>query len=46
MKPETVSLLCGPGTHEPLRLDSVPGLDGSDTGSTSRCSLRGKISYT
>jgi len=29
MKPETVSLLCGPGTHEPLRLASVPGSDGS-----------------
>ena len=24
MKPETVSLLCGPGTHEPLRLASWP----------------------
>jgi len=23
MKPETISLLCCPGTHEPLRLDSV-----------------------
>jgi ubiquinone/menaquinone biosynthesis C-methylase UbiE/uncharacterized protein YbaR (Trm112 family) len=29
MKPETVSLLCGPGTHEPLRLASVPGSDAS-----------------
>lgn len=29
MKPETVSLLCRPGTHEPLRLASVPGPDGS-----------------
>jgi ubiquinone/menaquinone biosynthesis C-methylase UbiE/uncharacterized protein YbaR (Trm112 family) len=29
MKPETVSLLCGPGTHEPLRLASEPGPDGS-----------------
>jgi ubiquinone/menaquinone biosynthesis C-methylase UbiE/uncharacterized protein YbaR (Trm112 family) len=29
MKPETVSLLCRPGTHEPLRLTSVPGHDGS-----------------
>lgn len=29
MKPETVSLLCRPGTHEPLRLTSVPGPDGS-----------------
>lgn len=28
MKPETVSLLCGPGTHEPLRLASMPGPDG------------------
>ena len=28
MKPETISLLCGPGTHEPLRLDSTPGPDG------------------
>jgi ubiquinone/menaquinone biosynthesis C-methylase UbiE/uncharacterized protein YbaR (Trm112 family) len=28
MKPETVSLLCKPGTHEPLRLFSVPGSDG------------------
>jgi ubiquinone/menaquinone biosynthesis C-methylase UbiE/uncharacterized protein YbaR (Trm112 family) len=29
MKPETVSLLCRPGTHEPLSLASVPGSDGS-----------------
>jgi ubiquinone/menaquinone biosynthesis C-methylase UbiE/uncharacterized protein YbaR (Trm112 family) len=29
MKPETVSLLCRPGTHEPLRLASVPGSDGN-----------------
>jgi ubiquinone/menaquinone biosynthesis C-methylase UbiE/uncharacterized protein YbaR (Trm112 family) len=29
MKPENVALLCRPGTHEPLRLDSVPGADGS-----------------
>ena len=29
MKPETVSLLCRPGTHEPLRLTTVPGPDGS-----------------
>ena len=29
MKPETVSLLCGLGTHEQLRLTSVPGSDGS-----------------
>ncbi len=29
MKPETVSLLCSPGTHEPLRLTSVPGPDKS-----------------
>ena len=29
MKPETVSLLCRPGTHEPLHLVSVPGADGS-----------------
>ncbi len=29
MKPETVSLLCAPGTHEPLCLTSVPGLNGS-----------------
>lgn len=28
MKPDTVSLLCRPGTHEPLRLTSVPGPDG------------------
>ena len=28
MKPETVALLCKPGTHEPLRLDAVPGPDG------------------
>jgi len=29
MKPETVSLLCKPGTHEPLYLASEPGSDGS-----------------
>ena len=29
MKPETVSLLCKPGTHEPLYLASVPGSGGS-----------------
>jgi ubiquinone/menaquinone biosynthesis C-methylase UbiE len=29
MKPETVSLLCRPGTHEPLRLASLPESDGS-----------------
>jgi len=29
MKPETVSLLCRPGTLEPLYLASVPGSDGS-----------------
>jgi ubiquinone/menaquinone biosynthesis C-methylase UbiE/uncharacterized protein YbaR (Trm112 family) len=29
MKPETVSLLCRPGTHEPLSLASLPGSDGS-----------------
>jgi len=29
MKPETVSLLCAPGTHEPLCLVSEPGPDGS-----------------
>lgn len=29
MKPETVSLLCAPGTHEPLFLASEPGSDGS-----------------
>ncbi len=29
MKPDTVSLLCRPGTHEPLYLTSVPGSDGS-----------------
>lgn len=29
MKPETVSLLCAPGTHEPLRLVSESGPDGS-----------------
>jgi ubiquinone/menaquinone biosynthesis C-methylase UbiE/uncharacterized protein YbaR (Trm112 family) len=29
MKPETVSLLCRPGTHEPLCLSSVTGSDGS-----------------
>jgi ubiquinone/menaquinone biosynthesis C-methylase UbiE/uncharacterized protein YbaR (Trm112 family) len=28
MKPETVSLLCRPGTHEPLRLASVAEADG------------------
>ena len=28
MKSETLSLLCAPGTHEPLRLVSVPGSDG------------------
>ena len=28
MKPETASLLCRPGTHEPLRLASEPGPDG------------------
>jgi ubiquinone/menaquinone biosynthesis C-methylase UbiE len=28
MKPETVSLLCSPRTHEPLRLASEPGADG------------------
>ena len=28
MKPETISLLCRPGTHEPLRLASVRGSDG------------------
>ena len=28
MKPETVSLLCRPGTREPLRLDSAPGPGG------------------
>ena len=28
MKSETVSLLCRPGTHEPLRLASAPGPDG------------------
>jgi ubiquinone/menaquinone biosynthesis C-methylase UbiE len=27
MKPETVALLCSPGTHESLRLVSVPGSD-------------------
>ena len=31
MKPETVSLLCRPGTHEPLRLSSMPGSAGSAT---------------
>lgn len=31
MKPETVSLLCAPESHEPLRLASVPGPDGSLT---------------
>lgn len=30
MKPETVSLLCRPETHEPLRLATVPGPDGSE----------------
>jgi len=30
MKPETVSLLCRPGTHEPLRLASEPGPDGGN----------------
>jgi len=29
MRPETVSLLCMPGSHEPLRLASVPASDGS-----------------
>ena len=29
MKPETVSLLCTPGTHEPLQLISVKEHDGS-----------------
>lgn len=29
MKPETVSLLCRPGTHEPLHLTSIPGPHGS-----------------
>ena len=29
MKPETVSLLCRPGTHEALRLAHVPGLKGT-----------------
>jgi ubiquinone/menaquinone biosynthesis C-methylase UbiE len=29
MKPETVLLLCKPGTHEPLRLTSIPLSDGS-----------------
>jgi ubiquinone/menaquinone biosynthesis C-methylase UbiE/uncharacterized protein YbaR (Trm112 family) len=29
MKPETVSLLCRPGTREPLHLASLPGPDGS-----------------
>ncbi len=29
MEPETVSLLCGPGTREPLSLASVSGGDGS-----------------
>jgi len=28
MKPETISLLCRPGSHEPLRLVSMPGADG------------------
>jgi ubiquinone/menaquinone biosynthesis C-methylase UbiE/uncharacterized protein YbaR (Trm112 family) len=31
MKPETVSLLCSPGTHEPLRLSSLAGSAGSAT---------------
>jgi ubiquinone/menaquinone biosynthesis C-methylase UbiE/uncharacterized protein YbaR (Trm112 family) len=30
MKPETVSLLCKPGTHEQLRLASEPAPDGSE----------------
>ena len=30
MKPETISLLCAPGTHEPLRLVSVLGPNGSE----------------
>ena len=29
MEPETVSLLCSPGTHEPLRLENEQNLDGS-----------------
>jgi len=29
MKAETISLLCGPGTHEPLRLARKPGADQS-----------------
>jgi len=29
MKPDTVLLLCSPGTHEPLCLTSGPGPDGS-----------------
>lgn len=29
MKPEVVSILCRPGTHEPLRLDTRPGPDGA-----------------
>lgn len=29
MKPETVSLLCGPGTREPLNLIAEPGADGN-----------------
>ena len=28
MKPETVSLLCRPATHEPLQLATEPGPDG------------------
>ena len=28
MKPETLDLLCSPGEHEPLRLDSVQGPNG------------------
>ncbi len=31
MKPETVSLLCSPGTHEPLSLSSVPDSAGNAT---------------
>jgi ubiquinone/menaquinone biosynthesis C-methylase UbiE/uncharacterized protein YbaR (Trm112 family) len=31
LKPETVSLLCRPGTHEPLRLSSLPGSVGNAT---------------
>ena len=29
MNPQTVSLLCRPGSHEPLRLDTIPGPGGS-----------------